>query len=59
MWQEHYRIIKDYTSWFVNHGTTPQELIDESNCAHQHLETFLHLAGAIPGYCEDPMQKKL
>lgn len=59
MWPEHERIIRDYTAWFRQRRLTPRALVAECNRAVRPLRAFLASAGALPGYSEDPLRKKL
>jgi len=59
MWPEHLRIIREYARWFIDEGTSPRAVVEESNAASKPLAAFLKRAGQVPGYCEDPLQKKL
>lgn len=59
MWPEHLELINQYVDWFEQNESTPQALIDAANASEQVLATFLELVGQVPGYREDPMQKKL
>ncbi len=59
MWSEHLRIIRAYARWFLERGTSPRAIVDEANAEPKPLVHFLDSAGRIPGYREDPLQKKL
>jgi hypothetical protein len=52
-------IIRHYVEWFARSNTTPENLVTEANRHPAALQTFLRLAGRVPGYREDPLQKKL
>ncbi len=59
MWPEHLRIIRAYARWFIDESTSPRAVVEESNAAPRPLAAFLERAGQVPGYREDPLQKKL
>ncbi len=59
MWQEHLAITRAYAQWFLAENETPTSLVAACNQAEQPLATFLDRVGAIPGYAEDPLKKKL
>lgn len=58
MWPEHLEIIRGYAKWFLDHGTSPQEVLDASNANKKPLNALLAQLHVIPGYREDPLQKK-
>jgi len=58
MWPEHLAIIRGCASWFVREQITPHELVDRANASTHPLKTFLDALREIPGYKEDPLQKK-
>lgn len=59
MWRENLDIIRRYVRWFGDRRTTPAALVAEANAQARPLAAFLEAAGAIPGYAEDPLRKKL
>ncbi|MBU0678257.1 MAG: hypothetical protein KJ626_09060 [Verrucomicrobia bacterium] len=59
MWDRHLQIIRAYTAWLRESGSTPAELVEKAASSDRTLTTFLHDASAIPGYREDPIWKKL
>lgn len=59
MWRDNREIIRGYTDWFLREATTPRAVVEQANQAARPLEAFLRRAGTIPGYAEDPLQKKL
>lgn len=59
MWSDNLSIIHGYTAWFQREATTPRAVVEQANAAARPLEAFLRKAGTLPGYAEDPLQKKL
>lgn len=59
MWSEHLAIIHGYTDWFGGRATTPADIVRSCNSCDRPLAAFLDRAGAIPGYREDRLHKKL
>jgi len=59
LWEEHAEIIAHYTRWWTGTATTPAQVLDTANSSPRPLATFLQTAGRLPGYREDPLQKKL
>ena len=58
MWAEHKNIIYEYADWFVEQKTSPEQLLVRANKARKPLKWFLDQLREIPGYREDPLQKK-
>ena len=58
MWPEHLDIMRGYADWFCQNDTTPQALVEKANSSPHPLKTFLEILRDIPGYREDPLQKK-
>jgi len=58
MWPEHKSILFDYADWLVQNRTTPEALLIKANRARKPLQYFLEALREIPGYREDPLQKK-
>ena len=58
MWAEHLALIRGYAQWFVQHTTTPALLLQQIATSPTPLQTLLHRLAEIPGYAEDPLQKK-
>jgi hypothetical protein len=58
MWAEHLELIRGYADWFVRRGLTPAEVVREAAGAEKPLAALLAVCREIPGYAEDPMQKK-
>jgi hypothetical protein len=59
MWKDNLHLIRGYADWFRREATTPHAVVEQANAAPRPLEAFLRKAGTIPGYAEDPLQKKL
>lgn len=58
MWPEHRELIQRYSRWFAEHRTTPTEIMAQAHDATHPLKTLLATLAQIPGYAEDPLQKK-
>lgn len=58
MWPEHLALTWAYAAWFAAHDTTPAALVRRANAAPQPLRALLATLREIPGYAEDPLQKK-
>lgn len=58
MWPEHRNIIYDQADWFLQNRTTPEIVIAKANRARKPLRYLLEQLSEIPGYREDPLQKK-
>lgn len=58
MWPEHRNIMYAYADWFVENKTTPEQIVFKANKARKPLKYFLEQLRMIPGYREDPLQKK-
>jgi hypothetical protein len=58
MWEEHLGLIHGYTDWFVQRGLTPADVVREAATQEKPLAALLAVCHEIPGYAEDPMQKK-
>ena len=58
-WEEHLAIIQAYSQYWKAQRLTLQNIVDTANATTTPIKTFLELAGKIPGYREDPLQKKL
>ena len=58
MWPEHMALTRAYTAWFAAHDTTPAAIVHRANAAPQPLRALLATLREIPGYAEDPLQKK-
>ena len=58
MWPEHREIIHGYAHWFLDEGVTPRDVLDAANANRKPLNALLAQLCLIPGYREDPLQKK-
>jgi hypothetical protein len=58
MWPEHRDIIRNYAEWFVRNKTSPGEIVRQANQSNKPLASLLAALKHVPGYAEDPMQKK-
>lgn len=58
LWPEHLALIRGYARWFADRATTPAEVVRRIHAAPKPLFALLALLAEIPGYAEDPLQKK-
>ena len=58
-WPTHLALIRRYADWFLSRHESPAHLLARAQGEAQPLAAFLRLAGEVPGYAEDPLQKKL
>ncbi|MDD4341474.1 MAG: hypothetical protein PHO14_04475 [Kiritimatiellae bacterium] len=58
MWPEHLALIHGYAQWFVQHDTSPAQVLQDVAASPTPLHALLHVLADIPGYAEDPLQKK-
>lgn len=58
MWPEHLALICGYARWFTVRNTAPAELLRRAQAAAKPLQALLAALAEIPGYAEDPLQKK-
>ena len=58
LWPEHLALIRGYAQWFAARATTPAEVVRRMNAEPKPLCALLARLAEIPGYAEDPLQKK-
>ena len=58
MWPEHLALIRGYAEWFVRQGTTPGEVVGAVAGQAKPLAALRSVCREIPGYAEDPLEKK-
>ena len=58
MWPEHLALIRGYAAWFAVRNVTPAGVLSRANAAPKPLFALLEALAEIPGYAEDPLQKK-
>lgn len=58
MWPEHLDLVRGYAEWFLERQTRPDELNRHVQTQSKPLAALLGLLAEIPGYAEDPLQKK-
>jgi len=58
MWPEHLELIRQYADWFVVNALEPADLLNRAAAAPRPLQTLLDALAEVPGYAEDPLQKK-
>ena len=58
LWPEHIALIRGYAQWFADRATTPADVLRTVNAAPKPLFALLATLADIPGYAEDPLQKK-
>lgn len=58
LWPEHLALLRGYAQWFADRATTPADVLRTVNAAPKPLFALLATLAEIPGYAEDPLQKK-
>ena len=58
MWPEHLALIRGYAAWFNARRETPADVLSRAAAAPKPLYALLTALAEIPGYAEDPLQKK-
>jgi len=58
MWPEHLALIRGYSQWFTERNLRPADLIRQLAAETHPLRALLEILSHIPGYAEDPLQKK-
>ena len=58
MWSEHLALIRGQVAWFAAQRLAPADVIQRANADPKPLQTLLTTLAEIPGYAEDPLQKK-
>ncbi len=58
MWPEHLNLIRGYSTWFTERNTRPADLLRQLAAEDSPLRALLMILSHIPGYAEDPLQKK-
>ena len=58
MWPEHLALIRGYAAWFLERRLSPADVLAEAASQEKPLRALLETCREIPGYAEDPMQKK-
>ena len=58
MWPEHLELIRGYSAWFTERDLRPADMIRQLAAESHPLRALLLLLSHIPGYAEDPLQKK-
>ncbi len=58
MWPEHRELIRGYSRWFTRRDSTPADVVHLAAAAPKPLHALLETLAEIPGYAEDPLQKK-
>lgn len=58
MWPEHLALIRGYSDWFAVRNVTPAGVLQRAQAASKPLFALLESLAEIPGYAEDPLQKK-
>ena len=58
MWAEHLALIRGYADWFLARRLEPADLIRRAAADPKPLWALLSVLAEIPGYAEDPLQKK-
>ena len=58
MWPEHLALIRGYAQWFVAQNQEPADVLRRAAADPKPLYALLTALAEIPGYAEDPLQKK-
>ena len=58
LWPEHLALIRGYAAWFAAQNLEPADLLRRAAAAPKPLRALLDFLADIPGYAEDPLQKK-
>ena len=58
MWSEHLALIRGQAAWFAAQRLAPADVLRRANADPKPLQTLLTTLAEIPGYAEDPLQKK-
>ena len=58
MWSEHLALIRGQAAWFAAQRLAPADVLRRANGDPKPLQTLLTTLAEIPGYAEDPLQKK-
>lgn len=58
MWPEHLELVRQYADWFTANEMQPADLLHRAAAARRPLQTLLDILADVPGYAEDPLQKK-
>ena len=58
MWPEHLALIRGYAAWFAAQNLSPADVLRRAAAAPKPLFALLTALAEIPGYAEDPLQKK-
>ena len=58
MWDEHLALAKQYASWCVEKGQSPEGMVRAAQESERPLAALLELLVEVPGYAKDPLQKK-
>ncbi|HAL91702.1 MAG TPA: hypothetical protein DCM68_01595, partial [Verrucomicrobia bacterium] len=58
MWAEHLALIHGYAQWFVSRNLEPADVLRRAAADSKPLYALLTVLAEVPGYAEDPLQKK-
>ncbi len=58
LWPEHLALIRGYAQWFGVQNLAPTNVLRRAAAAPKPLYALLTALAEIPGYAEDPLQKK-
>ncbi len=59
MFDSHLELTNRYGQYLLARDLDPQRIVEESNRAESPIKKFVSILRNIPGYAEDPLQKKL
>lgn len=55
---ERFAMSKRHAAYFLSEKCTPLQLVEKAQAAKNPVRTFLALIARVPGFAEDPLQKK-
>jgi len=58
MWSEHLELIRAYSTWMIDRNIRPADMLRQLVVEDSPLRALLMFLSHIPGYAEDPLQKK-
>lgn len=59
MFDSHLELTNKYGQYLLARDLDPQRIVEESNRSESPIRKFVSLLRNVPGYAEDPLQKKL
>ena len=59
MFESHLQLTNEYGQYLLARDLDPQQIVAEANRAESPIKKFVSIMRNVPGYGEDPLQKKL